>query len=96
MVQLLPIFHTQQSSNILNCWVDGKRDQAIARVPDEMVLLTNLIGTEDMIRARLRAFRDAGVDTFRLGTGGESWKERTAALEEAVDLIQSETNSWQA
>jgi alkanesulfonate monooxygenase SsuD/methylene tetrahydromethanopterin reductase-like flavin-dependent oxidoreductase (luciferase family) len=77
-------------------WIDGKRDQAVARVPDEMVLLTNLIGTEDMIRARLRAFRDAGVDTFRLGTGGVSWKERTAALEEAVDLIQTETNSWQA
>jgi alkanesulfonate monooxygenase SsuD/methylene tetrahydromethanopterin reductase-like flavin-dependent oxidoreductase (luciferase family) len=81
---------------VQSLWVAGKRDQAIARVPDEMVLLTNLIGTEDMIRARLRAFRDAGVDTFRLGTGGESWKERTAALEEAVDLIQSETNSWQA
>jgi F420-dependent oxidoreductase-like protein len=75
-------------------WIDGKRDQAIARVPDEMVLLTNLIGTEDMIRERLRAFRDAGVDTFRLGTGGVSWKERTAALEEAADLIQRETRSW--
>ena len=44
-----------------------------------MVLLTNLIGTEDMIRERLKAFRDAGVNTFRLGTGGVSWKERTAA-----------------
>jgi hypothetical protein len=58
------------------------------------VLLTNLIGTEDMIRNRLKAFRDAGVNTFRLGTGGESWKERTSALEEAVDLIQRETTSW--
>ena len=77
-------------------WIDGKRDQAVARVPDEMVLLTNLIGTEDMIRERLRAFRDAGVDTFRLGTGGVSWKERTAALEEAADLIQRETRSWDA
>ena len=75
-------------------WIDGKRDQAVARVPDEMVLLTNLIGTEDMIRERLRAFRDAGVDTFRLGTGGVSWKERTAALEEAADSIQRETRSW--
>ena len=47
-----------------------------------------------MIRERLRAFRDAGVDTFRLGTGGVSWKERTTALEEAVDVIQRETRSW--
>ena len=79
---------------VQSLWIDGKRDQAVARVPDEMVLLTNLIGTEDMIRERLKAFRDAGVNTFRLGTGGVSWKERTAALEEAVDLIQRETTSW--
>ena len=79
---------------VQSLWIDGKRDQAVARVPDEMVLLTNLIGTEDMIRDRLKAFRDAGVNTFRLGTGGESWKERTSALEEAVDLIQRETTSW--
>ena len=79
---------------VQSLWIDGKRDQAVARVPDEMVLLTSLIGTEEMIRERLRAFRDAGVNTFRLGTGGESWKERTTALEEAVDLIQRETTSW--
>ena len=79
---------------VQSLWIDGKRDQAVARVPDEMVLLTNLIGTEDMIRDRRKAFRDAGVNTFRLGTGGESWKERTSALEEAVDLIQRETTSW--
>jgi F420-dependent oxidoreductase-like protein len=81
---------------VQSLWIDGKRDQAVARVPDEMVLLTNLIGTEDMIRERLRAFRDAGVDTFRLGTGGESWKDRTEALEEAADLIQREVKSWEA
>ena len=79
---------------VQSLWIDGKRDQAVARVPDEMVLLTNLIGTAEMIRERLKAFRDAGVNTFRLGTGGVSWKERTAALEEAVDLIQRETTSW--
>ena len=79
---------------VQSLWIEGKRDQAVARVPDEMVLLTNLIGTQDMICERLRAFRDAGVDTFRLGTGGVSWKERTAALEEAADLIQRETKSW--
>ena len=33
---------------------------AVAAVPDEMLLAANLIGTEDMVRARLRAYRDAG------------------------------------
>ena len=75
-------------------WVDGKRDQAIQRVPDEMVLKTNLFGTEDMVRSRLRAFRDAHVNTIRISTKGETWNEKTTALEEAVDLIRREQNSW--
>ncbi len=75
-------------------WIDGKRELAVERVPDEMVLLTNLIGTEPMVRERLRAFRDAGVDTFRLATGGNTWAERTGALEQAADLIQSEVIDW--
>ena len=59
-----------------------------------MVLLTNFIGTEEMVRARLRAFRDAGVNTIGLNTGGKSWTERTAALEEAADLVLNETANW--
>ena len=53
--------------------------------------MSNLIGTEEMVRERLKAFRDVGVNTLRLGTGGNTWPERTAALEEAMDLIQRES-----
>lgn len=75
---------------VQSLWVDGKRDQAVARVPDELVLMANLIGTEDMVKDRLKAFRAAGVNTLRLATGGKTWPERTAALEEAMDLVQRE------
>ena len=47
-------------------WQAGDRDAAAALVTDEMVLATTLIGTEQMVRERLRAWRDAGVDTVRL------------------------------
>ena len=40
-------------------WQTGDRDCAAALVTDEMVLATTLIGTEDMVRARLRAWRKA-------------------------------------
>jgi len=69
-------------------WIDGKREEAVRRVPDDLVLMGNLIGTEDMVRERLKAYRDVGVNTLRLSTGGSTWPERTAALEEAMDLIQ--------
>lgn len=71
-------------------WVKGDKSAAIQRVPDEMVLKTNLIGTEEMIRERLQAYQDAGVTTLRLGTGGKTWSERSDALEQSLDLV----NSW--
>ncbi len=72
---------------VQSLWISGKRDEAVARVPDELVLMANLIGTKDMVRDRIKAFRDAGVNTLRLGTGGQTWPERTAALEAAMDFI---------
>ena len=78
------------AKEVQSLWIDGKRDEAIKRVPDEMVLKGNLIGTEAMVRERLKAFRDCGVNTLRLATGGSTWPERTAALEVAMDLIQRE------
>ena len=82
------------AKEVQGLWVDGKREEAARRVPDEMILMGNLIGTESMVRERLRAFRDAGVNTLPLGTGGTTWKERTASLEAAVDLIRRETADW--
>ncbi|MGE0624338.1 MAG: LLM class F420-dependent oxidoreductase [Pseudomonadales bacterium] len=73
---------------VQSLWIAGKRDDAVARVPDELVLRANLIGTKDMVRERIRAFADAGVNTLRLGTGGQTWPERTAALEAAMDFIK--------
>jgi len=70
-------------------WIKGDKSAAIQRVPDEMILKTSLIGTKDMIRERLAAYREAGVSTLRLGTGGKSWAERSDALEESLDLVKS-------
>jgi hypothetical protein len=54
-----------------------------------MILKTNLIGTADMIKERLAIYKSAGVTTLRLGTGGKTWSERSDALEESLDLVQS-------
>lgn len=76
------------AKEVQRLWIAGKRDEAIRRVPDELILKTSLIGTEQMVRERLKAFRDVGVNTLRLATGGNTWPERTAALEASMDLIQ--------
>ncbi|MCZ6503967.1 MAG: LLM class F420-dependent oxidoreductase [Gammaproteobacteria bacterium] len=86
--------YEEAAVKVQSLWVDGKKEEAIREVPEEMILRTNLIGTEDMVRERLRAYRDAGVNTMRLSTGGSNWKERTDSLAEAVDLVKREADSW--
>ena len=76
---------------VQNLWVTGKKDLAIRAVPDEMVLKTNLIGTEEMIKERLAVYKAAGVTAMRISTGGENWKDRTDSLAEACDLIRRVT-----
>ncbi len=68
-------------------WLDGKRDEAADRVPSEIGLKTNLIGTPDMIRERLRAYRDCGVTTIRVGIGGSDLGRRLETLGALMDLV---------
>lgn len=76
-------------------WRDGKREEAAARVPIEIGEKTNLLGTPDMIKARLRLYRDCGVTTLRCGVGGtpEGTNEQQLAhqldtLGQLLDLVR--------
>ncbi|MFI5798668.1 LLM class flavin-dependent oxidoreductase [Streptomyces sp. NPDC051677] len=69
-------------------WQGGDRDGAAALVTDEMVLGTTLIGTEEMVRKRLRVWRDAGVDTVRLYPSGDTLDARLSTLGRAIELVQ--------
>ncbi|MFF6979929.1 LLM class flavin-dependent oxidoreductase [Streptomyces sp. NPDC008343] len=68
-------------------WQAGDRDGAAGLVTDEMVLATTLIGTETMVRERLRVWRDAGVDTVRLYPAGADLAARLDTLGRAIELV---------
>lgn len=70
-------------------WLEGRREEAAARVPDELVLQTNLLGTEAMVRARLAAYRQAGITTLRVEPAGEGLAARVKTLGRLLDLIRS-------
>jgi len=69
-------------------WLDGRREEAAALVPDEMVLKTNLIGTEAMVRDRIRAHRDAGVNTMRVQPEGKTMADRVETLGRFIALVR--------
>jgi len=69
-------------------WLDNRREEAAARVPDELVLKTNLLGTEAMVRARIEAYRRAGITTLRVEPAGDTLDERLATLGRLLELVR--------
>lgn len=80
----------EAAEEVQRLWVAGRREEAAKRVPDQMILQTSLLGTEDMVRERVRAYRDAGVTMLRLDPMGDSLPERLDTLGRALDLVRSE------
>ncbi|MFJ4658932.1 LLM class flavin-dependent oxidoreductase [Nocardia sp. NPDC088792] len=72
-------------------WQRGDRAGATALITDEMVLATTLIGTEDMVRDRLRTWQDTGVDTVRLYPAGDTLAARLDNLGRGIDLVRGLT-----
>ena len=70
-------------------WFQKQREAAAARIPDELVLKTNLIGTEDMVRERLRVYQAAGVTTLRVVPDGETLDARLSTLTRLIELVRS-------
>jgi F420-dependent oxidoreductase-like protein len=80
---------TEVAALVRERWQAGDRDGAAGLVTDEMVLATTLIGTEDMVRARLETWREVGVDTVRLYPAGDTLAARLDNLGRGIDLIRS-------
>ncbi|MCH8160956.1 MAG: LLM class F420-dependent oxidoreductase [Chloroflexi bacterium] len=74
--------------DVQKLWLDGNRQEAIARVPDELILKTNLLGTDEMVKERIRAYQDSGVTTLRVDPQGEGLDGRLETLGRVVDLVR--------
>ena len=71
-------------------WLAGDKDAARRRVPTAIGLGTNLIGTDDLVRDRLRLYRDAGITTLRAnlhGGIGADLDQQLGDLERLLDLV---------
>ncbi|MGE0823475.1 MAG: LLM class flavin-dependent oxidoreductase [Candidatus Binatia bacterium] len=74
---------------IQRLWIAGKRQEAIARVPDEMVTRFGAISTPAMVRERLQKYQQAGIDALTLRIEATDRTQRITTLEQMIDLIRS-------
>ena len=70
-------------------WVAGERSEAIARVPSELVIQANLLGSTEMVRERIRAYKNVGVTTLRVAPAGRDLREKLAPLGQVMDLVHA-------
>ena len=58
--------YEEAAEKIQDLYLDGKKDEAAAAVPEEFVELTNMVGPESYVRERVEAFRAAGVTSLNV------------------------------
>lgn len=69
-------------------WAQGDREAAKRRVPIAIGLGTNLIGTDEMVRERLRLYQGAGITLLRVGLPDGDLDARLSVLARLLGLVR--------
>jgi F420-dependent oxidoreductase-like protein len=71
---------------VQDLYLDGKKEQAAAALPDELIDLITLCGPREFVRERLAAYREAGVGTLKVGPTAFTREERVEQLRAVAEL----------
>jgi F420-dependent oxidoreductase-like protein len=71
-----------EAKAIQDAYLDGRKDEAAALVPSELVELTSLIGPESYVAERLAAYREAGVSTLNVTPLAPTHEGRVRLIEQ--------------
>ena len=75
-----------EAKAIQDAYLDGRKDEAEALVPADLVERTSLIGPESYVRERLAAYREAGVTTLNVTPLAPTHEARVRLIEKIRDL----------
>ncbi|HET8537944.1 MAG TPA: LLM class F420-dependent oxidoreductase [Solirubrobacteraceae bacterium] len=73
---------------VQDLYLAGKRDEAMAALPDELIDLVSLNGPADKVRERLRVYREAGVGTLGITPMAWTREERIEQLQKIAQLAE--------
>ncbi|MBV9801907.1 MAG: LLM class F420-dependent oxidoreductase [Solirubrobacterales bacterium] len=71
---------------VQDLYLEGKKDEAAAALPGELIDLITLCGPKEHVRDRLAAFREAGVGTLTIGPTAFTTEERVEQLRAVAEL----------
>jgi hypothetical protein len=74
------------AAEIQDLYLSGKKEEAGAALPDELIDMVSLCGPKDVVRDRLAAFRDAGVGTLMITPMAFTVEDRIEQLRAVAEL----------
>ena len=77
----------EEARHVQKLWIEKKREEATAAVPDELVLQTNFLGTKEQVTERVRAYKNAGITVLRVQPEGADQQECLDSLGQIVDIV---------
>src|SRR4029077_18902415 len=54
----------EAAEEVQELYLSGRKTEAMMALPDEFIDLVSIVGPRDKVRAKIKSFRDAGVDTL--------------------------------
>jgi F420-dependent oxidoreductase-like protein len=79
------------ADEVQSLYLDGKREEAFAAIPDELVDATSMIGSEDEVAERVKKFEDQGVDRLIVSPVQAMPEERLHTVERMASLVGAGT-----
>jgi F420-dependent oxidoreductase-like protein len=74
------------AARVQDLYLEGKRDEAAAALPGELIDTVTLVGPADRVRERLAVFRDAGVGTLMVAPMAWTRDDRLEQLRVLAEL----------
>ena len=74
------------AQRVQDLYLEGKRDEAAAALPEELIDTVSLCGPPDRVRDRLAVYRDAGVDTLMVSPMAWTFEDRLQQLRHVAEL----------
>ena len=81
--------YVDEAETIQDLYLDGKKEQAAAAVPEELLRAISLIGPRSYVAERMAAFAEAGVTTLNITPLAGTPAERVALVGAAKELASA-------
>jgi len=77
--------YEKEAVEVQDLYLDGKKNEAAAAVPGEMLELSHLVGPRSYIKERIGAFKEAGVTVLSINPVGGDPVKTVETLREIID-----------